>query len=223
MLQLMWAWLTPDKIIAIATVVYAGVTIVMFRAISSQAKAAHRQADIADRAAKAAQDSADVAQKSLVLTQRPRIVVRAFYFSETKGVGGIYYVPNRAEAGSFCQGQFYIVNSGGTRGRLQEVYCEVFIDKRLPMKRPYEGEIGIQQEIILLPGQSIPFLFGRSQPLEADVAGKISTGENSLYVLGRIGYVDDLGIYTDVPFCRRYDPAKDRFVLIEDPDYESGD
>lgn len=53
MWQIIWAWLTPDKIIAIATVVYAGVTIVMFLAIKSQAKAAHRQAglmeDIAQR------------------------------------------------------------------------------------------------------------------------------------------------------------------------------
>ncbi|MGO8731485.1 MAG: hypothetical protein ACLQVM_01685 [Terriglobia bacterium] len=52
-------WFTPDKVIAFATIVYAGVTVVMFFAIRSQARAAHRQADIARDAANAAKQSAD--------------------------------------------------------------------------------------------------------------------------------------------------------------------
>jgi hypothetical protein len=39
-------WFTPDRIIAVATAVYALVTVVMFFAILSQARAAHLQADI---------------------------------------------------------------------------------------------------------------------------------------------------------------------------------
>ena len=67
-----WGWYTPDKITALATIVYAAVTIVMFLAIHSQAKAAHRQADIADVAAKAAKQSAD----TLINVERPWILVR---------------------------------------------------------------------------------------------------------------------------------------------------
>jgi len=60
------ALFTSDRIIALATVLYAGVTIVMFFSIRSQAKAIHRQVDIAARAAGAAEKSAD----TLVSTER---------------------------------------------------------------------------------------------------------------------------------------------------------
>jgi len=60
------AWFTPDRIIAVATAVYAIVTLVMFRSINSQSKAAHRQADIAERAAKAAEKAAVAAQDSVL-------------------------------------------------------------------------------------------------------------------------------------------------------------
>jgi hypothetical protein len=60
-----WALFTSNRIIAIATAVYAVVTVVMFRAIRSQAEAANRQADIAERAARAAEKSAEVASKAL--------------------------------------------------------------------------------------------------------------------------------------------------------------
>src|SRR5438552_7085271 len=47
-----WCWFTTDRIIAIATAVYAGVTVIMFYFIRSQAMASHRQANIAEIAAK---------------------------------------------------------------------------------------------------------------------------------------------------------------------------
>lgn len=59
MLHWLLSWFTPDKIIAIATIVYAGVTVVMFFEIRSQAKAARDQAEISRNAADAATRSAD--------------------------------------------------------------------------------------------------------------------------------------------------------------------
>ena len=41
-MQINWGWITPDKLVALATIVYALVTVVMFCVIRSQAKAAHR-------------------------------------------------------------------------------------------------------------------------------------------------------------------------------------
>jgi hypothetical protein len=71
MLQLIWAWLTPDKVIAITTTVYVVVTVVMFFAIRSQSRAAQRQADIADIAAQAAKQSAD----ALINSERAWVLV----------------------------------------------------------------------------------------------------------------------------------------------------
>ena len=86
-------------------------------------------------------------EKTLVLTQRPQIVVRNFYFSEPKAVGGVYRVPKEIEAGSFGGGQFYIVNRGGTQARIQEIFGTVYIARTLPMKRPYEGLEGFDGKV----------------------------------------------------------------------------
>jgi hypothetical protein len=182
------------------------------------------------RTTKEMQAGSDVARKTLVLTQRPRIVVRAFFFSEIRGVGGITHVSNRIEAGSFCTGQYYIENCGGTDARIREIYSEVYIAENLPMRRPYEGKEGSKEEKTLRPGTSAVYLFGRMTPLEDSTHQSLISPRNVIgsnakffYVLGWIGYTDDLGIYRITAFCRRYDLAKDRFVPVDDADYEYAD
>jgi hypothetical protein len=98
------------------------------------------------------------------------------------------------------------------------------------MKRPYEGKEGSKEEKILRPGTSTFYLFGRMEPLDDSTAQALNVRREiigaqpkSLYVLGWIGYTDDLGIYRITAFCRRYDIAKDRFVPVDDLDYEYAD
>lgn len=183
------------------------------------------QAGEMTRSIKEMKASTDIAKTTLVLTQRPRIVVRAFYFSEPTGVGGVYRVPMRIEAGSLCSGQFYIDNCGGTDARIQEIYCTPYIAKYLPMKRPWEGKIGSQERKTIRPGESIPYRFGFSEPLDPRAADDISplAGNKNFYVLGFVGYKDDLGIYRMTVFCRRYNASKDRFIPVDDSDYEYAD
>jgi hypothetical protein len=69
-----WDWFTPDKVIAIATIVYAAVTVVMFFAIRSQAKAARD-------AAKTAKKSVD----ALIMSLRAEIIA-----SPTKPILGMF-------------------------------------------------------------------------------------------------------------------------------------
>jgi len=78
MIQIVWAsflsvwhWFTPDKIVAIATVVYAVVTVVMFREIRRQTEATRGQAEIAETAANAAKQSAD----AFVNSERPWVLL----------------------------------------------------------------------------------------------------------------------------------------------------
>lgn len=166
----------------------------------------------------------NVANKTLVLTQSPRIAVRAFYLSEIKGVGAIHDSPAGIHAGSFCNGQFYIQNIGGTNARIKEIWTEIFIDKALPMKRPYEGKVGSQEEKTLKPGQSTFYLFGLLKPLEAQTYADIMEFKTTFfYLLGWIGYTDVLGIYRITAFCRKYDTALNRFLPVDDPDYEYAD
>ncbi|MGA2434258.1 MAG: hypothetical protein ABSG25_03135 [Bryobacteraceae bacterium] len=172
---------------------------------------------------RAANRTLNVMKKTLVLTQRPRISVSAFYFSETRGVGAISRVPNGLEIGSFCSGQFYIRNCGGTDAYIQEIWCEVYIANYLPTKRPYEGEVGSQEKKVLAPGQSRPYLFALKEPLDDTTYLNIMAKHQSFHVLGWIGYTDALGIYRITCFCRHYDVVKERFVPVTDPDYECAD
>lgn len=177
------------------------------------------------RTLKEMRTSTVVSEKALILAQRPRITVRAFYFTEMKGVGGIYKVNNGVTPGSFCNGQFYIQNLGGTDARIKDIWSEVCIEETLPMKRPYEGLEGSKDEKTLKPGQSSFYLFGlkNSPGLDAQTANDVTQSVRNLYILGWIGYTDDLGIYRITGFCRCYDVGKDRFVPVDDPDYEYSD
>jgi hypothetical protein len=167
----------------------------------------------------------DVAKRTLALTQRPRILVRAFYFSKSSGVGGLYSAPSGIEEGSLCDGQFYIQNCRGTDARIREIFSDVYIANTLPMKRPYEGREGSKEEKTLMPGTSTFYLFVRAEPLDSQTRLDLTAGgpERNLYVLGWIGYTDDLGIYRITAFCRRYDTRKRRFIPVDDADYEFAD
>jgi hypothetical protein len=164
-----------------------------------------------------------ITEDTLVLTQRPRIYVRNFYFSELKGTGAAYYVPNGITNASVCSGQFYIVNSGGTPAYIKEIYCEAYTAKFLPMRRPYEGKIGDQGTKKLLPGQSITWLFALTEPLDSLSVRSIADNKTGFYVLGWIGYTDDLGIYRITAFCREYSVTSNRFMPVDNSDYENYD
>jgi hypothetical protein len=169
--------------------------------------------------------SASSARRALVLAQRPRISVRAFYFTQDEGVGGSYFGRHYVIDPSFCSGQFCIQNSGGTDAKIKEVYCETYVAARLPMKRPYEGEKWLSQEKTLRPGESWPYCFGRPMkgpdPSELGTKGRIERAMLNFYVLGNIHYTDGLGIYRITNFCRRYDVGEDRFIPESNPDYEN--
>ena len=90
------------------------------------------------------------------------------------------------------------------------------------MKRPCEGEVGEKVNKILSPGQSTPWTFSGKQPLMHQ-AMNIGTGSTKFYVLGWVGYTDDVGIYRRNCFCRLYDHATERFKPTDDTDYENQD
>jgi hypothetical protein len=79
--------------------------------------------------------------------------------------------------------------------------------------------MGSKEEKTLRPGTSTFNLFGRMKPLDDQTAADVT---KHFYVLGWIGYTDGLGIYRITAFCRRY-ANKDRFLPVDDPDYEYAD
>ena len=159
-------------------------------------------------------------RQTVVLAHRPKIRVRNFYFTEPNPVGGIH-AHYGVVAHSPVSGQFYIVNAGGTPAIIKEIVCQVYVESRLPLKRLYEGEIGEKVSRKLMPGATMTRLFDRvSAPLDEGEAKGIENGTLKLYVLGWIGYTDELDIYRITAFCRFWDRTKDRFIPVRDRDYE---
>lgn len=177
----------------------------------------------ATKSANAAAASAAALEKQIVLEQRPRLEVSAFYFREIQSQ---YRTLRGIQDGSVAAGQFTIRNAGGTQASIQEIWCKaMLLPQTLPMRRPYEGEYGEAQNIKLAPGQSVPFTFAldESSRLNAGAARSVMNDLLVFYVMGWLGYTDDLGIYRIVNFCRQYDRSLDRLVPVKDPDYERED
>lgn len=162
-------------------------------------------------------------EDTLIQTQRPKINVRTFFFSEPQSNMG--QIPNGILEGSMLTGQFYIVNLGGTRAIIKEILCEFYTTREsmLPAKRPWEGKDGVKSEIVLAAGQSKPYTFGRFEPVSHEEAFPLFSKKMHLYLMGWIDYVDDLNIRRTTRFCRLYDPATYRFIAVDDAEYESAD
>jgi hypothetical protein len=159
-------------------------------------------------------------EKDLVLSQRPRIIVRNLYLADTGEYGqlAIGLCVNRP-----IIGQLSMVNIGGTTARIVEKFCEVRIDRPLPTKPTYEGVQGIKEETVILPGAFVAERFNREEELTEPERADLQAGQRFLYVLGWIGYVDDIKIYRRMAFCRIFHTGNRRFVSTDDPDYEYSD
>jgi len=189
-----WSWLagllTSDRIIALATVVYAIVTIVMFRSIRSQARAAHRQADIADLAAKAAKQSAD----AIISSERAWIAVRAKHNMKTS---------SRATAltGDPVEGVDCIIqNCGKTPARLTGIGMRHEIVKKgteLSGKPNHENMIKPMGEMLLAPGDSA----SRSVLVMDREIRALGNTPGYLYVYGIVHYLDAFNAKRYTGFC----------------------
>lgn len=195
------------------------------RAIQRQGVIMIRQSRILQRQANTAERQTDLLQHEFVAVHRPRISVRNFYFHKLKGVGGIPDLPIGIQNGSLFTGQYYVVNIGGSIAQVVEIDCSVWDEEEdgpLPMRRPYEGRVGTPMNVDLHPGQSIIGIFSKRTPFSGNAMAR-AIGRLKIFVVGKVVYKDEVGIRRQVGFCRMYDPTRDRFVPIEDIDYEYSD
>jgi len=173
-----------------------------------------------------------IANKTLLLQFRPKLIVRNFVVRPPiadevpQPTFPIVFFKNYP-----VSGQFYVANIGGIPAIVTESHCIVHWRKGLlPMRRPYEGDNGnnpVQGRIEA--GGRATALFLSDKPLELS---HTELGHPSfpdfdpvwtLYIMGWIEYADGLGFERRMAFCRKYDHRTDRFIAIDDPDYEHTD
>jgi len=186
---------SPENLPNIALVVVAigGIIVAVFTLI-----AIDRQAKIAD--------------KTLVLQFRPKLIVR----------GGEVYDPDTLRI------EFTVVNVGGSPAHIDRGEAEAqIVDSRQVSILEHAESIGM---FSLQPGEGAT----RSVSLRENVAaaigwlnahpeGVMGAASPLVYFVGLIRYADDIGISRSMGFMRKYDPPRQKFVAVDDPDYEYTD
>lgn len=194
-----------DWLISLATAAYAVIAGFQWRAIGEQAK---------------------VANRALLLAQRPKLRVRNV----------VVTLSDTVRIGSPVRGQLYVENVGGSTASITEMGCWIaHIRGNLPMQRMYEGQDPSNPEILntikdrhghaqLRPGESgTVSLLQSGTILELDYVTPATPEPHRtqrLYVYGWIHYSDAMGIVHRYAFCREFDTALERFVPVDNPDYE---
>jgi hypothetical protein len=210
--------------LAIFAAVAALIALRTLRAIRRQAEIANESLSAERKATEAAKAQAELSQKTLVLTQRPKLIVRNIV---VKTPGDPLRQTAPFQPGYSVEGEFQVVNVGGTPATITQSGCRVFWNQvALPMHRPYE-HLSPNNPVrgVLQPGTSVVGGFMSDRPMDQHAAEIWQAGNQwSLYVMGWVEYRDDLGFVRRTVFCRRYDVGRGRrFFAVDDPDYEYAD
>lgn len=216
--------------LAIFAAIAAGIALRTLRAIRRQANIANESLSAERAATEAAKASADAAkgqaelsQKTLVLTQRPKLIVRNIV---VKTPGDPLRQTAPFQPGYSVEGEFEVVNIGGTPATITASGCSVFWDDApLPMHRPYARNSPTNPVSgNLQPGTSVSGRFMSDTPMDQQATAILQASMHwAIYVMGWIEYKDDLGFIRRTAFCRRYDANRRRFFPVDDPDYEHAD
>jgi hypothetical protein len=171
-----------------------------------------------------------VSSQTLALQFRPKLIVRnvivvPFYPEPNDNLPmTITFVKDK-----IVKGQFDVVNTGGGAALITESLCLVHWRKgQLPMRRPYEGRNGnnpIEGNLIAGECRVVGFTSDIPCPLSHLELGSMDVLPLTppiwhLWVMGWIEYTDDLRFKRRTSFCRLYKHDANRFVVVEDADYE---
>jgi hypothetical protein len=158
---------------------------------------------------------AEVSQKTLVASFRPKVTIRSILFRS----------PDKVE--------YTVVNQGGTRAHLMSSNITVTditsVNGWLPAKAPYSDADNILGKIALEPGDykrgEITLDAAATRQIATDLLRKKggSPDKGSVHCLGYIQYMDGNMVVRYTAFCRLFNVQRERFVPVDDSDYEYQD
>jgi hypothetical protein len=155
-------------------------------------------------------ESLKLAREEFIASHRPRIELHSLKIS------------HRSDETEPAPIEFRYVNSGDSVGHVKQVGTRLVYQREdmlqsdldfdvreiSPPMKIKSGEFGFG----LTRDKSIPDLI-LSTPVSV-------TDYIKFFCVAYIVYTDDLGTIRQTGFCRRYDPETDRWVNVEDPEYE---
>ena len=225
----------------IATLLLAGGTGGLVYYGFKQASDAKRAIAASEKAAKAAETAAAAAETQTAITanqtdilakqhavgrldflatHRPKLRVRNVVIVPIEDAT---HSPTLLMSDELIEGALFVSNYGDSVANIDEMLIKVFwTNSELPMRRPYEQEVGVQiTDRSVRPGTAQQFNFKSDKAIGNRDSNDILTGQNCrLFVMGWFSYKDEGDVQRRTAFCRKYDPPSGRFRRVDDPDYE---
>jgi len=156
-------------------------------------------------------------KRAFIASQFPRLIIRDVITTRDL----IQSAPAQID------GTLEIFNSGQSTAHLMEMICIVWLGERLPMGIPYAKRGGDKRDkpmCSLPPGQftTQPFYEQVAFDEQSRVSRGMVTqnGTRNIYAMGQVIYHDDIRTQRTSRFCRVYDRSIQRFVSVNDPDYQ---
>jgi hypothetical protein len=170
----------------------------------------------------------EIINRTLVLGNRARLAVRDVTLNDDKRLINYRQIPG-GPSSEPLSGSVLTVNIGGTDAYLVEEYSEIiFRHTGAPLRvgdnRFHGRPLG---HVRLPPGMNtrgIGFSTSAGDPiLDTVLLNRIRERELEVFLLGWVGYRDELGNYRQTSYCRKWDLESMRFIGTSDPDYENAD
>jgi hypothetical protein len=198
------------------------------QSIAEAARAAAAMEGLTRQSAISAEFSQQAVQLSLnefTASHRPRLKVHSIQISrpESKEASNIF-IPN-----TFISGKFSINNFGDTTATVITGSADFFkaTRKTLPMHGVFsQRRFSWQNRVGIGAGTTVEFPFiSRTQLSEREISNILTGGNCVLFFVGWLAYLDEgnTPVARKIAFCRRYDHLSERFVTVDDPDYEHGE
>ncbi len=214
---LQWATFIAVCVAAVATATYAYFSYRQWKATEIAANAARQSAD-------AAKQYAEIASRQLVLTQRPKLIARNIVIEQPDM--SELTVAQQVTPSLYFIWRLVVSNIGGTPATITDAGSWIYaVSGELPMERPYDRHGVGNAKVVpdnLSPGEQGVLKIGLAVE---DVEGghdfrSIVPRQLHIHVMGWITYADDIGVTRRTSFCRRWDWEEQRFLPVDNPDYE---
>ncbi len=181
-------------------------------AMDGQLAAMRAQLTTADENTAINRRSTDLTYQALNMTHRARLTVRNVTI-------------DLAFATSIKDGKAWVTNTGYGPAMILKAYATWIIEDRLPMENPALAAIVGEHPIdkTLNSGEILQLDLPTTAEMDLSEYRALherGTGTKSIYLVGVVKYRDNLTHLRRTFFCRRFDPQLQRFVKVDDPDYE---
>ena len=229
-----WGWTIRDAIsfytslLAFFTLALVTISTIQIRYLIKAERTARLTARAALRAAAAAKTQTAIAAAQTDEIIKQKSIMRLQYYANNRPTLVIRSIAmTNFEIGKNVVVEMLIANSGTTEATIKEGNITFIVSREgtLPPIPEYDKDRLRLLNPVFPSGRKNKIFKRLDIPVlewQYDCVYDVTSG-GLIYLFGFITYEDGIGNSRELGFCRRYDTARHRFILVEDQNYEYAD